>query len=195
MQHDADDVSAGCLAGVRNTTSGAGSRYKGAMALWDRKWLHAQLNLAWHLVRHFTVRLWPWRRRYKLERFRDNYVHEGLPPASEAFRKSAHFFGQCTGCGACDETCPLMREMSRTDFVGPMSLILSGARSAPDLDSVESSLRLMVGPQCQECQRCDAVCPEEIPLLHLAELLLKQLHSTEEARQKRIHSGTASPLS
>ena len=193
MRDDVNVANAFCLAQSRNPTHIARPRYNGLMALWDRKWLHAQLNLAWHLLRHFAAKLWPWRRRFKLKRFQDNYVHEGLPPATETYRDNAHHFGRCTGCGACDQACPLLGVLSPSNFIGPMSFVLSGARSAPDLNSIAQTLHLMVGPKCQECQRCDSVCPEQIPLLRLADLLLKQLDSVELAREKRSARVAPSP--
>lgn len=154
------------------------------MASLDLKWLHAQANLAWRTVVHYARKLWPWRERFGLERFRSNYVHEGLPPATLAMRALAHEPGRCTLCGTCDDVCPLVTRLPRTEFVGPMALVICGARAAPHLAEVETTLRTLVGPTCTACKACDAACPEQIPITRLGELLLGQLACVEGAKQR-----------
>ena len=138
------------------------------MAL-DRKWLHAQFNLGFKVVVHYLKKLWPWSPRSGLERFQQNYVVEGLPPATLAFRQLAREPGRCTTCGACDRACPIL-DVER-DFMGPMRFVVSGARAAPHLDAVEETLRILTSPVCTDCKKCEAACPEGIPILALAAAL------------------------
>lgn len=163
------------------------------MASLDLKWWHAQVNLAWRMTVHYLRKLWPWRQRYGLERFRQNYVHEGLPPATEATRDIAHEPGRCTTCGACDDACPLLTRLSPAEFLGPMAMVISGARAAPHFADVETTLRTMVGATCASCRACDAACPEGIPVTRLAEVLLGQLACIEGAKQ-RLNCATPKAL-
>lgn len=153
------------------------------MALVDRKWVHAQLFLAWRVVVHYARKLWPWSPRYGLERFVSNYVPEGLPWATERTRALAHEPGRCTLCGACDDACPLLRELPRHAFLGPLSMVASAARAAPHFEDAADTFRKMAEPGCAGCRACEQACPEDIPLLAIAEDALAQLHIIEEARR------------
>lgn len=160
------------------------------MALVDRKWVHAQLFLAWRVIVHYARKLWPFSARYGLERFVSNYVAEGLPWATEPSRALAHEPGRCTLCGACDDACPLLRGLPQEAFLGPMAMVTSAARAAPHFEDAASTFRQMSAPCCVACRACEAACPEDIPLLALAKDLLAQLHIIEEARR----SGGQPPL-
>ena len=156
------------------------------MASFDLKWLHAQANLAWKLVRHWLRKLWPWAPRYGFARFQENYVPEGLPPSTPAFRLLAHEPGRCTACSMCDEVCPILRgELKGEDpqFLGPMTFILSATRQAPQLDDVKQTLATLNGPVCAGCRKCDAVCPERIPIEKLAVVYEEQRLIVVRARQ------------
>lgn len=142
------------------------------MAL-DGRWLHAQLNLAWRVVVHYARKLWPWSPRFGLVRFQENYVVEGLPPATPAWRDSlAREPGRCTGCGACDEVCPILRgevdAVGAADFMGPRAFVVAGARDVSQIDDVRETLAVLVSPVCQGCRACDVACPEVIPITALA---------------------------
>lgn len=160
------------------------------MASFDLKWWHAQANLAWRTTLHYLRKLWPWRERFGLERFRQNYVHEGLPPATETVRSLAHQPGRCTMCGLCDEVCPLMDTLPIEAFLGPMTFVISGARAAPHFGDVETTLRTLVGSTCQACRRCEDMCPEQIPITRLAEAMLGQLTTIEAAKRRHAEAET-----
>lgn len=160
------------------------------MASLDSKWLHAQVFLAWRLVMHFARKLWPWAPRYGFARFQENYVGEGLPPSLPAFRLLAHEPGRCTACHACDDVCPILRGTLVVDcqdgFLGPMTFVLAGARSATHLADLRGTLAALNGPACGGCRRCDATCPERIPIAQLAASLEEQRHLIERARQGQL---------
>jgi ferredoxin len=157
----------------------------------DAKWLHAQLNLAWHVVLHFLRKLWPWSPRAGLLRFQENYVVEGLAPATPSDRlELAAAAGRCTACGACDDTCPVLRgarpDVAPADFMGPQSFVLAGARSTPQLEDVGSALDVLAGATCQQCRACDIACPELIPITAIASSLLAQRQVVRDAQQGRF---------
>lgn len=154
------------------------------MAL-DSKWLHAQLNLAWKVVVHYVRALWPWAPRFGLVRFQENYVVEGLAPATPEFRALAETLGTCTVCGACDAACPLLlpSHAASANFIGPMGFIVGGARAAPYLDDVADALAILTSPSCSECRACELACPEAIPITALAVALQAQRDVVSRAKQ------------
>lgn len=124
-------------------------------------------------------------------RFQQNYLHEGLPSATASLRMHAHELGRCTLCHACDDVCPLLRTLPSAEFTGPMGFVVAGARSATHLADVEGTLRLMVGDDCRACRACARACPEGIPILRLAELLLGQHAAIEGARVRALQQPTS----
>lgn len=158
--------------------------------LLDRKWWHAQFFLGMKLLRHYARKLWPWAPRFGLARFQENYVVEGLPPASATFRLLAHEPGRCTACGTCDAVCPLLLapepEKRAVDFLGPMGFVLAGARAAPHIQDLRATLDALNGPGCQACRACDAACPERIPIARLASALEEQRIVVERARRGQL---------
>jgi ferredoxin len=158
------------------------------MASLDLKWWHAQANLGWRAFVHYFSKLWPWRARYGLERFRANYVHEGLPPAAPAHRALAHEPGRCTACGNCDSACPVLHDHDLQGFIGPMAFVVGGARSGPHLPDVRETLRILNGPLCADCRACDAACPERIPITAIAAALAEQLEVIDGARALGGHA-------
>jgi formate hydrogenlyase subunit 6/NADH:ubiquinone oxidoreductase subunit I len=153
----------------------------------DIKWMHAQLNLAWRVVVHYTKKLIPGMPRFGIQRFQENYVAEGLPPATLSFRAVAHEPGRCTGCGVCDSVCPILQRqvatVSADDFLGPMRFIQAGARSAPHLVDVRRELDVLTSDVCVNCRQCDRHCPERIPIADVAAALAAQLHTINRAKQ------------
>jgi len=169
---------------------GVGDGLAGGVAL-DAKWLHAQLNLAWHVVLHSLRKLWPWSPRAGLLRFQENYVVEGLAPATPSNRSGlAAAAGRCTACGACDDACPILRgaraDVAAADFMGPQAFVLAGARATPQLEDLGGTLDVVAGAGCQACRGCDVACPEVIPITALATSLLAQRQVVREAQQGRF---------
>ena len=157
------------------------------MARLDAKLLHAYANLAWRTLLHYLRKLNPFQQNFGLARFKANYVGEGLPPARPAYRELAHLPGRCTGCGVCDETCPIL--MGEVDderlerFEGPMALIVSAARAAPHLADARADLEVLRSEVCAACRACDRRCPERIPISAVAEQLLEQLAVIDAAQR------------
>jgi ferredoxin len=156
----------------------------------DVKWLHAQLNLAWRVVVHYTRALWPWAPRFGLVRFQENYVPEGLAPVPVEHRAMlATTAGSCTRCGACDDVCPILAgatDVPVGSFMGPAAFVVGGARAAPLLGDVAETLAVLVSPTCQGCRACDTACPELIPITALATALHAQQQVVEASRRGQV---------
>ena len=128
------------------------------------KWWHAQFNLAWRSVCHYIKKLSPWHKRHGLAQFQENYVSEGLFAYTPQLRAIAYKASHCTTCGACDAVCPLIK----TNFIGPMRLVVSGMRGGSSMAALKNDFAMMAGTDCVSCQACEKACPEEIPIFALA---------------------------
>jgi Fe-S-cluster-containing hydrogenase component 2 len=156
------------------------------VAAFDYKWIHAQLNLAWRVVVHYSKKLWPWSKRYGLLRFQQNYLVEGLPPDTHHSRLLRVQVGRCTGCHRCDDVCPIVRGESSVpaaSFIGPHGLVAAASRTATHITELPSQLSIINGDVCAACRRCDAACPEGIPIAAVGAELLRGLRVVENAAQ------------
>lgn len=120
-------------------------------------------------------KLWPFGRKNGYQQFISNYAATGLPKFSPEFRAIASTIGDCTACALCDAACPEL-VLSKTDFSGPMRLVVSSFRGGPALDASLHSLAIMADISCQACRRCEQACPENIPIVNLSQLFIKQLN-------------------
>jgi succinate dehydrogenase/fumarate reductase-like Fe-S protein len=153
----------------------------------DRKLLFAIANLGWRFLLHHLARLSPFRTRHGIARFRENYVHEGLPPHTPSERARASDATRCTACGFCDAVCPLLVDDSAPGFIGPKAFVLSAARAAPHFDDARVTLRTLTSTSCEACTLCEGHCPERIPILALAAQCAAQLVVIDEAKAARQH--------
>jgi formate hydrogenlyase subunit 6/NADH:ubiquinone oxidoreductase subunit I len=151
----------------------------------DRKWFHAKVHLGTRVVLHFLRKAWPWSPRFGLSRFQQNYVVEELPPFTPAHRARGHEAGRCTGCGVCDDVCPIVAgcaPIPADTFMGPHAFVVAGARSSPHLADIAVALDTLTGSFCTTCRACDRACPEAIPVTAVAALLQGQRKAIETAR-------------
>lgn len=103
-------------------------------------------------------------------RFRQHFDPEGLIPLTERDRELHASWTRCTACGLCDLVCPeLLAPIPEGRFSGPRLLATGAIRHLPELSrSVASATKLA---ECEGCDACQAICPEEIPLRDLAEFI------------------------
>lgn len=161
------------------------------MARLDRKLIFAIANLAWRFFLHHLARLSPFREQRGIARFRENYIHEGLPPKTTTGRALAPHASRCTACGLCDAHCPLLVDESAPLFIGPRAFVLSAVRAAPHYADVRDVLETMTSATCTGCALCVAECPERIPILDLARMCRDELAVIDDARARRAATGGA----
>ena len=138
------------------------------------KWWHAQFNLGWRSFLHYLKKMWPWSLKAGLNQFKINYVPEGLPTYSVSFRQIADQPGRCTACGLCDAACPILQSTKPAAFLGPMRLVLGAMRGGPSVQYALADFAFMSNESCVACRECEKACPEEIPIIKLAEEFTKQ---------------------
>ena len=136
-----------------------------------------------HAILHYLKKIWPWRKRHNLKEFRENYVAEGAARYFRDLREISHFPSQCTTCGLCDFVCPIVNEKKITDFIGPMRLVSSAMRGGTLLFAAVPSLSVLACDACQECGRCESVCPEQIPMRELARCYLQQIDEVNSLKK------------
>jgi formate hydrogenlyase subunit 6/NADH:ubiquinone oxidoreductase subunit I len=138
------------------------------------KWWYAQFNLCWRIFLHYLKKAWPWSMKAGLEKFKSNYVPEGLPMYSVSFRQIAHQPGLCTACGLCDAVCPVLHSNKSVPFLGPMRLVLGAMRGGPTVRYALADLSFWGTESCASCRECEKVCPEEISIIKLSDEFTKQ---------------------
>ena len=109
---------------------------------------------------------------------------EGAAHYSQEFREISHEPGQCTTCGLCDVSCPVLLSKRTDEFVGPMRLVANGMRGGALLFAAESSLELMASDTCKDCDLCELSCPEKIPIRRLAKHYLEQIEEIRSYSDK-----------
>ena len=129
----------------------------------SRKWIGAQIFLAWVGFVHYLRRLVFWKPRAGLEQFKANYFSEGYLPVSPQLRAIAHEPMRCTTCGLCDVACP--------EGFSPMRwLVGTGFLHQTPFHPVESI-------NCLSCKRCEEACPEDIPIIQYVQLASKTYYA------------------
>lgn len=99
------------------------------------------------------------RRGTGLERFRANYVSEGLGPTSPADRADALAAQACISCGLCEIGCNLAAANPQFRALGVHAVFRLYARNP-----VELPLAAPVLQGCASCAGCHALCPTGVPI-------------------------------
>ena len=126
--------------------------------------------------------MWPWSPKAGLNQFQKKYVPEGLPHYSVSHRQIAHEPGRCTTCGLCDAACPVLRKGINGAFLGPMRLVVSAMRGGPLSQFAMKDFTFFTSEDCLTCRICEKACPEEIPILKLADEFAKQWQQVIDQR-------------
>jgi ferredoxin len=66
--------------------------------------------------------------------------------------------------------------------MGPQAFVVAGARGGIPLEHILPPVTTFLGPVCAGCRACEAICPQEIPILGLAAALRDQHRVVVAAR-------------
>lgn len=144
--------------------------------------LYAWTFIGWHGLKGWVIRAFR-AERSGLDQFRENYVVDGLPPIPIQTRERFHLYMRCTACGACDVVCPITPVADATEWQGPMALVISMARAAPHYGDCAAALAYM--DRCGTCRKCEAVCPEHIPIREVGMMMREAIRQIEASRPPR----------
>ncbi|MBN1945379.1 MAG: 4Fe-4S dicluster domain-containing protein [Bradymonadales bacterium] len=103
-------------------------------------------------------------------RFLENYREDHLFPFEVSDRELLPLWQRCTACGLCEAVCPLKEgspiEQGRLSYLVLASSLWRDTSirrwAAKDAEILAS---------CSDCDRCEQICPERIPLRALARLV------------------------
>jgi heterodisulfide reductase subunit C len=141
----------------------------------------ALVYLAWRaLVAHPLKRLVK-QRGTGLERFRANYVVEGLVPTLPEDRAIGEAAASCIACGLCELGCDLAGAAPAVRALGLHAAFRLYSRSSADLPLAAPALAA-----CEACTGCDALCPTGVPISRIVRHL--------RARATAQAPGSAAPV-
>lgn len=137
----------------------------------------ALLYLAWRaLVAHPLKRLVR-QRGTALERFRANYVVEGLVPTSPEDRAVGEAAAACISCGLCELGCDLAGAAPAVRALGLHAVFRLYSRSTADLPLAAGALAA-----CEGCRGCDDLCPTGVPISRIVRHLRERAGSASSER-------------
>lgn len=157
------------------------------------KKFHAYLYLGWHFLLHVLRKVTFTYRAGGIARVRENFEPEGITPLTEAERDLLHEWQRCIGCGFCEAVSPelslIPENAHQAHLFGPQFMAESAMR---DLSHAELAL-----PSAETIARLNApalegICPVGIPLVELAEFLMRLDQTTHPARQRTHRLETTS---
>jgi ferredoxin len=93
------------------------------------------------------------------ERFRANYVSEGLLPTLPEDRAIGEAASACISCGLCETGCELAGAAPAIRALGLHAAFRLYGRSAAELPLATEALAA-----CEGCAGCDALCPTGVPI-------------------------------
>ena len=97
------------------------------------------------------------------ERFKENYMGEGIIPITPEERDLLPAFSGCIHCSLCALACPNVDALREAGImIAPYQLAVTFSRSIPDFLYARDFLKDWT--HCDECPGCVDVCPTNVPL-------------------------------
>lgn len=118
---------------------------------------------ALHLIRKLAF----WRKSGGAKRFLANYAPDGIAPTTREEGEHLVAWLRCTGCGLCEAVCPLDAPPMQPEHLTFAQLAQAGWRDLTAHQLIAKSASAL--GTCEPCRACEAICPERIPLVALAE--------------------------
>lgn len=150
------------------------------------KKLHAYLYLGWHFLLHVLKKALFIYRPGGIERVEKNFAPDGITSLLKEERALLNQWQKCIGCGFCEAIAPelavIPQHVHDAQLLGPQFLAESALR-----DITLTHLALPSAEAVAELNRqaLQDICPVEIPLVELAEFLLRVDQATSRARKPR----------
>jgi formate hydrogenlyase subunit 6/NADH:ubiquinone oxidoreductase subunit I len=129
-----------------------------------------------------------------IERYRRNYKADHLASfATEEYNRFV-FYDRCINCGLCDAACVQARlaglglwkadglQSDQSLHFQPSLIPVDISRSQP-LYHHGIALALMFA-QCSECKKCELACPNGVPILEMARLVVERSSAPERSVTK-----------
>lgn len=120
-------------------------------------------------------------RRESLKRFNNHYSSEGILAVARAEAKILNSAGRCTACGLCDAFEGERVASSTNGYAGLSRFVCSGTRSLPDY---VAAVRTIEGVSGDQLKRAESLCPENVPIVALAELVRSYAARQESTRSR-----------
>ena len=130
--------------------------------------VRAYALLAWHLLIHLIQKLTLLYSPGGIDQFRSNFLPEGLVSLTEAERDDLAACQRCTGCGLCEAVAGDFEFITRRRHAGPRYAAQSLIR---DLSQSEHAREVIDSLADTDLQELDAICPADVPLSRIVELL------------------------
>jgi succinate dehydrogenase/fumarate reductase-like Fe-S protein len=104
-------------------------------------------------------------------RFLENYLEDHIVPLEAGDREEMERWQHCTGCGLCEAACPTPIMTSKGLQTSFASLALTTWRDMSAYHLTADQAAALA--ECGECDACESVCPERIPLRDLAAFVVR----------------------
>ncbi|MEW6776574.1 MAG: hypothetical protein AB1405_09795 [Bdellovibrionota bacterium] len=135
--------------------------------MWRR--IHALIFLGWRYFLHLLKAVSPFHRRPGLEKFRQNYLPDGITFYSPGERAAMPRMERCIGCDACLHAF-FLREKYDPRQATPRDLAISLSRSSPDY---KAARRILAG--WKDLENFSELCPRGVDLAGITALMRRHL--------------------
>ena len=144
--------------------------------LTNRKEFFAYFVLAMLFFKHIFKKLFV--ESNGIKQFKENYNSEFLMELTPTQYEKQPIFESCINCSLCDMYCTILGNFQRDGIPKVSSLILSNSRAMEEFRF--SYKEIDIFSQCQDCTKCESVCPNEYPIFDLIQFMSDQNNSIEE---------------
>ena len=114
------------------------------------------------------------------QRYEADHIVEYTPDESALLQQ----FDQCINCGLCVNECVVLRNMvsAKLEFAGPRHIGISLSRSLNEAWSTADTIYY-----CTLCGACEAVCPGNVPIPAMVEMVRSKIPSQAEDAPPQAH--------
>ncbi len=144
--------------------------------------IRAYTLLGWHLLLHLLQKLTLLYSPGGIERYRTNFLPEGLVGLTDEERADLAACHRCTGCGLCEAAAAEFEMITNRRHGGPRYVAQSLIR---DLSESEDARRAVDSMSEADLAELDAICPADVPLSRIVEILEALASRSRSASDRR----------